>query len=284
MVGEQPPALTEGRRVYMGNLLYAVKPTEIEAMLAENGLEGFEHIHISIDPVSARNPGYCFVDFKTREDADRALADLRATIRGRAVKVGPCHPKTQNRQGYAQTTPTFERWGNWNSRSRDERKNNRPNGPNGMDHGPEAALDHFEEQLDDQARRRVWIGGLPKMIDQRQNQEDMQNILKDFKPTAIGKRITPHESTRSKKGHHHYCFVDFGTLEEAETAVKELNGQTAPWGLLSVRHSNAIPSKLEGRRRVDSEQQGGEPRSSQYSQNSTSRAMSSNNWRRADAE
>lgn len=173
MPEEQATALAQGRRIYVGNLLYTVKPTEIESMLQDHGFDGFEHVHISIDPISARNPGYCFVDFKVREDAERALAELRPTLRGRTVKIGPCHPKTRTPASRPRYTPAFERWGNWNSQTND--KNRRAD-------GPEAALDHFDDVLDNTDRRRVWIGGLPKMLDQLQNQEDLQIILKDYKP------------------------------------------------------------------------------------------------------
>lgn len=98
--------------------------------------------------------------------------------------------------------------------------------------------------------------------------------------TAIGKRITPHESRRKMPGHHHYCFVDFATAEEAAAAVTGLDGTEAPWGTLSIRLSSKIPDKLSDRRRADWPREEKTPEMSQYPRDTTSRAMSSNDWRR----
>ena len=65
--------------------------------------------------------------------------------------------------------------------------------------------------------------------------------------TAIGKRITPHESTRLKPGNHHYCFVDFKTREEANSAMKALNGRSVTGGRLKVSLAGHIPKKLVNR-------------------------------------
>lgn len=51
---------------------------------------------------------------------------------------------------------------------------------------------------------------------------------------AIGKRITPHLSTRTKPGNHHYCFVDFGSQEEAERAMAATNKRPVEGGFLRV--------------------------------------------------
>lgn len=66
--------------------------------------------------------------------------------------------------------------------------------------------------------------------------------------TAIGKRITPHESTRSMRGNHHYCFVDFHTKEEANDAMRALDGRPIKGGKLKVSVAKYIPKKLVGRR------------------------------------
>lgn len=51
---------------------------------------------------------------------------------------------------------------------------------------------------------------------------------------AIGKRITPHLSTRTKPGNHHYCFVDFGSQEDAEKAMTATNKLAHDGGFLRV--------------------------------------------------
>ena len=61
---------------------------------------------------------------------------------------------------------------------------------------------------------------------------------------AIGKRITPHESTRDKPGNHHYCFVDFGTEDEAKEVIEALNGRNHGGGRLRVSAAREPPAKL----------------------------------------
>lgn len=157
-------------------MLYTVRPNEVEEVLASNGFDNFEHIHISIDPVSGRNPGYCFVDFTDKETAERALNELAAMVAGRELKVGPCEPKRSREWGRSkdQSSGGFQRWGDWN---KSDRNNNR-----GQDQGPRAALEHFEDIAERSEGRRLWVGGLPRMADQEQNQAEISQYFAEFKP------------------------------------------------------------------------------------------------------
>lgn len=43
-------------------------------------------VHVSVDPVTGRNPGYCFIDLKTDSGAQTALESLTdISIQGRPV-------------------------------------------------------------------------------------------------------------------------------------------------------------------------------------------------------
>ncbi|SPJ72335.1 related to single-stranded DNA binding protein [Fusarium torulosum] len=264
-----------------GNLPYKTKPFEVEEILAKEGFSSLNKIHISIDPVSARNPGYCFVDFHDRETAEKALSSLNAVVYGRTLKVGPCEPK-KPRRSFRDEGSTSRRWGDWNVRpSEGGVPIGKVNGK-GEEKGPYWAIDHFEDMVRNPGGRRLYVGGLSKMVDQAQHQEELTRIFSGFKPTAIGKRITPHESKRTTPGNHHYCFVDFETKGEASSAVEALNGKEIPGGQLKVSVSERVPQKLVGRqldaregRRVGDRMNNTRPK-----RPDTNNATASNNWRR----
>ncbi|KAJ4245583.1 hypothetical protein NW757_009846 [Fusarium falciforme] len=284
----QPDAIAEGRRIYIGNLPYEAKPYDVEEVLSSNGFGNLDKIHISIDPVSARNPGYCFVDFPDRETAQSALDSLSATIRGRSIKVGPCEPK-KPRRNFGDEPATSRRWGDWRTKP-DEggvpigQLNNK-----GEEKGPYWAMDHFDDAIRSEEVRRLYVGGLGKMIDQAQHQREITEIFTGFNPTAIGKRITPHESTRAQPGRHHYCFVDFETKEEALAAADALNGTTTTGGPLKVSLAEKTPAKLVARhpdrrngRRVYDRAYARPGNTGSEDATEASNAMASNNWRRRD--
>ncbi|OKP11575.1 hypothetical protein PENSUB_2877 [Penicillium subrubescens] len=275
----QPDALNEGRR----NLPYQASPYDIENLLAANGFDKTESIHISVDPVSARNPGYCFVDFPDKATADRVLTSLNAQFNGRSVKVGPCEPKKQqNRRFGRENEYAFNRWGDWNSQTHNsETTASRGNG-RGIKQGPTGALHHFEDMVNKKGWR-LFVGGLDKMINQAQHNSEIADLFAAFKPVAIGKRITPDEYTRSFPGKHHYCFIDFETKEDMDAAIKTLNGSVYMGSQLKVRPAKEMPKALKDRRmglgsnRPD-EDEGKIPYSDYVA--GSSRALESSNWRR----
>lgn len=175
---EDSDALTEGRRIYLGNILYHVRPEQITEALQEQGFgeDDVDQIHISVDPVTGRNPGYCFVEFETKETAETALERMVGVlILGRPLKTGPCKPKAwQSRDKQArQYRPTFERWGNWNS-----------DGSRGVQvsgQGPIGAEEHLIEVVQKEQRYRVFVGGLGKMINQAENDKELRAIFDGFK-------------------------------------------------------------------------------------------------------
>lgn len=179
-----------------GNLSYSVSPTDVETVLAGSGFDNFQNIHISIDPVSARNPGYCFVDFADRETAERALSELSATINGRDLKVGPCEPKKPREKRHE---TAFQRWGDWRSGpgpNGDEspRSGNGYNRRDNSEQGPRGALNHYEDAVDGNDGRRLYVGGLPKVVDQAQNAEEMGELFAGLNPyvtivTAAGESV-----------------------------------------------------------------------------------------------
>lgn len=54
----------------------------------------------------------------------------------------------------------------------------------------------------------------------------------------VSKLFTPHPAKRFEPGEHYYLFVDVGSSEEAQRAMKTLNKQVGPWGgQLRVQHA-----------------------------------------------
>ncbi|KAM0253467.1 hypothetical protein ACHAP5_000496 [Fusarium lateritium] len=280
-----------------GNLPYEAKPFEVEEILFKEGFSNLDKIHISIDPVTARNPGYCFVEFHDRETAEKALSSLSAVIYGRKIKVGPCQPKKPLR-GFHDEESTSRRWGDWKVEpSEGGASIGKVNGK-GEDRGPYWAIDHFEDMVRNHGGRRLYVGGLNKMINQPQHQEEVIRIFSGFRPyvtqtvepedhanhvsTAIGKRIRPHESKRTTPGNHHYCFVDFETKEEATSAVEALDGREIPGGQLKVSVSERVPQKLVGRQLGAREgcRVGDRMSNTRPNRPNTNNATASNNWRR----
>ncbi|KHO11390.1 Ribonuclease H-like protein [Metarhizium robertsii ARSEF 23] len=82
------------------------------------------------------------------------------------------------------------------------------------------------------------------MIDQPQHTREITELFSDYPPAAIGKRITPHQTTRSRPGNHHYCFVDFKTREQATAAMTALDGRVVAGGKLKVELAGSLPNKL----------------------------------------
>lgn len=166
-------------RIYLGSLNYNVKPDEIDNMLATNGLrEDVDSIHISIDAISGRNPGYCFINFKNSDSARSALETLAGvTIRGRPVKVGPCKPKAARRSSKnANYTPTFQRWGDWKGKpsSNDIVHSFESLKPQ---QGPYKALQHFQDAKEFGITARVYFGGLGKMVNQVEDEMEVRSYL-----------------------------------------------------------------------------------------------------------
>lgn len=180
--GDADDKIAAGMRIYLGNLLYHVKPDEIDDMLAANGFrEDVDSVHISIDAVSGRNPGYCFIDFKNPESARSALETLAGnTIRGRPVKVGPCKPKGAERAWKDPNyTPTFQRWGDWRGERprRDGRRSYESQQPQ---QGPYRALQHLRHVKETGAPARVYFGGLGRMINQEEHDKEIRGYLEGF--------------------------------------------------------------------------------------------------------
>lgn len=233
--------MREGRRIYLGNILYHVRPEQITEAFREQGFgeDDVDQIHISVDPVTGRNPGYCFVEFETKETADAALERMMGfPILGRPLKTGPCKPKAWQSQGKQarQYRPTFERWGNWNG-----------DGVQLSGQGPVGAEEHLIEVIQKEQRYRVFVGGLGKMVNQAENDKELRAIFEGFRIAAVSKRITPSEVTRAKPGKHHYAFVDLEDEEEAMKAIQTLDGK--PWNgtRIKVRVPVDLPEKIAQR-------------------------------------
>ncbi|KAI1826843.1 hypothetical protein F4861DRAFT_17619 [Xylaria intraflava] len=228
-------AIAEGRRIYIGNLRYQAKPTDIADLLKANDLGHFNNIHISIDPFTGRNPSYCFVEFPEAESATKAIETLEGKeLLGREVKCKPCQPKGNASGGKQSDAPS--RWGQWSGETEGEDRS-RPK--------------YFDRYRQDFTGKRLYVGGLPRMHDQATNFEEMTELFKNFKVEAISKRISAHESTRELPGHHDYCFVDFTTAEQAKEAMELANGAPFKGHHLKVSTAKGRSNKWREREDLD---------------------------------
>ncbi|KAI0205574.1 hypothetical protein F4808DRAFT_238258 [Astrocystis sublimbata] len=228
-------AIAEGRRIYIGNLRYQAKPQDIEDLLRANDLGHFTNIHISIDSFTGRNPSYCFVEFPDADSAKTAMEILEGKdLLGREVKCRPCQPKGTGAAGKPSDAPS--RWGQWSGENQ------------GGDQGRPKQFDRYRQ---DQTGKRLYVGGLPRMLDQATNFSEMTELFKDFKLEAISKRVSAHESTRELPGRHDYCFVDFSTSEEAREALESLNNTVFRGEPIRVSPAKGRSNKWQERDELD---------------------------------
>ncbi|KAA8573485.1 hypothetical protein EYC84_005070 [Monilinia fructicola] len=177
-------AIAEGRRVYLGNLLYNTTPDKINAFLADNG-------------------GICFIEFEEKKNADEAMEVLEGIpLSGRAVKCRPCRPKGNVRRGGPGQRDRDEnsnhnrnRWGNWEDSAASD---SQP--------VPKKKVDSF-----------MLVGWLPRMLDQSENELEIRSLFKDFQVDGVSKRISPRDNY-GNNSRRNFCFVDFTTPEEAQAA------------------------------------------------------------------
>ncbi|KAI6829198.1 hypothetical protein KC332_g5337 [Hortaea werneckii] len=215
-----------GLRLYVGSLPYAAQKLEIEQLFADNDLP-IKRVDISIDPFMGRNPGYCFVDFHTTEDAEHALETLPGKrVRGRPIKINhntvrrgnstcPRLPtKIHGRAGYVHEMPglnvnsnayVFDRW----SRA---------------DEAPARWIAPMEEN------RRLYVGGLPQIRNQGSLNAEMRVLFQSRPIEAVSKIISPSEAKRQHPGFHYFCFVDISSAADAKSAIAALDGHPNPYG------------------------------------------------------
>ncbi|KAK4195043.1 hypothetical protein QBC40DRAFT_237390 [Triangularia verruculosa] len=281
------------QRIYIGSLDYFAKPADVETLLVDANLETFQKIHISIDPISGRNPGYCFVEFSSPQEASHALNALAGkSVLGRVVKLGPCVPKGHARSSRgdgrsANSEPVFQRWGDWKGADEDAQERqtyvsrargwNPPSEQIEGQQGPYAALNRLQSHTNKDGTR-IRIDGLDKMMNQEHNDSEIRSLLAGFEVVAIGKRVIPY-SLRSTPGNHHHCYVDLASHTEADRAVKELNGAAMNGGAIRV----SIARDGRGSNQHGSHQQPGRAGQNDYrvrEERSTSRdIMQKSNWR-----
>lgn len=190
-------AIAEGRRIYIGNLRYQAKPDDIATVLKASGFDAFVRIHMSVDPFTGRNPSYCFVEFADKEVAASAMETLEGKLLlGRELKCRPCVPKGAQSGGGAGGggsaggagrqggSEGLSRWGDWS-----ERKNGGgADGGRGRDRVRGGRLEGEDDVVSSAFRyqkdftgKRLYVGGLPRMLDQATNFAEMTELFKDYK-------------------------------------------------------------------------------------------------------
>lgn len=247
-------AITQNQRIYVGNLPYDAKVNDIRGLFADISYQ-IKDISMSIDPMTGRNPSYCFVDFTTKEAAEKTIQHYNGlSFMGRPLKVnlsvkpgtgtGRYHLKHNNQstdpavkiQPPAQELPqkdnenpyAFDRW-----RRHDDKIE-----PDILNH---TAL---EEE------RRLRVGGLPRFFDQPTTNLKIRELFKGYNIEVVSKLRSPHKTIKKDPGNNYQCYVDLATKEEADEAAAALNGIEMWNWTITVTKWEKVSTKLHERERV----------------------------------
>ena len=81
-----------GRKLYVGNLSYEVTDSQLEQMCAPYGT--VESAQVIMDRETGRSKGFGFVEMKTDQEAQAAIAGLNGQMSGgRSLKVNEAKPR-----------------------------------------------------------------------------------------------------------------------------------------------------------------------------------------------
>src|SRR5438105_14713414 len=87
-----------GKKLYVGNLDYGVTDSDLEQMFAAHGT--VESAQVVMDRATGRSKGFGFVEMKTDQEAQAAIAALNGQMSGgRSLTVNEARPKTEGGGG-----------------------------------------------------------------------------------------------------------------------------------------------------------------------------------------
>jgi len=87
-----------GKKLYVGNLGYGVTDTDLSKMFEAHGT--VESAQIIVDRDTGRSKGFGFVEMKTDQEAQAAIAALNGQDSGgRPLTVNEARPKTEGGRG-----------------------------------------------------------------------------------------------------------------------------------------------------------------------------------------
>lgn len=276
----QDPELGQSRdanetRLYVGNLLYSAQRDDIAQFFSDNGFN-ILNLSMSIDPMTGRNPSYCFADFESPEEASRAMSELNGKdILGRAVRINPGVTKRYDGQGPSGGLRTNSYGRGWKTdppqgkkpriivlRSSEtdwEADNYKPTFDRWNRNDAPSHWNTKGESHENQGpSKRLYVGNLPRMEPQSAVDAAIQGLFDPLgiEITAVSKIISPHESKKDLAGDHYFLFVDLARAEDADIAIEALDGKPTSWsGDNGLRVNRA---REQGGRKVAREQtQGG---------------------------
>jgi RNA recognition motif-containing protein len=81
-----------GKKLYVGNLTYGVTDSALEQMFAPHGT--VESAQVIMDRDTGRSKGFGFVEMKTEQEAQAAIAALNGQqVEGRSLTVNEAKPR-----------------------------------------------------------------------------------------------------------------------------------------------------------------------------------------------
>ncbi len=87
-----------GKKVYVGNLNYAVTSAELEQLFGQHGT--VQSADVIMDKATGRSKGFGFVEMSTDEEAAAAIAALNGKdFNGRALTVNEAKPRPEGGRG-----------------------------------------------------------------------------------------------------------------------------------------------------------------------------------------
>src|SRR5256885_3881112 len=87
-----------GRKLYVGNLSYGVTDSDLSTMFGAHGT--VESAQVIMDRDTGRSKGFGFVEMKTDQEAQAAIAALNGQDSGgRALVVNEAKPRTEGGRG-----------------------------------------------------------------------------------------------------------------------------------------------------------------------------------------